>query len=132
MRDFGYRTAAVQGSPKPAEAGLESYPKAFIVLCKLITRHPELYNSNSPSCLALQFLNPSCALTPRPKSHRPRQQPASAFQTSLIIPSIEFVTWNTPRIEDPAKAMATNNMHNLTTLIKRYCDTFFILQKLSS
>jgi hypothetical protein len=48
----------------------------------------------------------------------------------LIIPQIERVIWNTPRIELPLAKMATTNMHNLTTLIKRYIH--FILYQLSS
>jgi len=38
---------------------------------------------------------------------------------SLIIPQFTPVTWNTSASLVPAATMAANNMHNLTTLIKR-------------
>lgn len=46
-----------------------------------------------------------------------------ALQRIVDHSSIHSVTWNTSASLVPAATMAANNMHNLTTLIKRYGDT---------
>jgi len=103
------KTKALEAIPESAQADQAgqivpfAYRHRFCASCYRLTTHPELSSPTSATRSA-------------------------AFQASLIVPPLNSVTWNTSQLGPciGIDSMATNNMHNLTTLIKRYCHIYIL------